>query len=51
MLREALGVPKVDACEEITLLGHRQLAEDLFYVDVRHLGLIHSRFRNSSSEK
>lgn len=37
MLVQRFGVPKVNAGEEIALVGHGQLAEDLVYVDVGHL--------------
>lgn len=38
MFRQRFSMPKVDAGEEITFLGHGELAEDLIYVDIGHLG-------------
>lgn len=43
MFVQRLGVPEVDAGEEIALLGHGQLAEDLVYVDVSHVGCLLNR--------
>lgn len=36
MVRKGLGVPKVDARQEFTLLAGGELLENLLDVDVRH---------------
>lgn len=48
MVRKGLGVPKVDAGQEITLLAGRELLEHLLDVDVRHCaGLEVGRLENN----
>lgn len=42
MLRQRLGVPEVDAAQQIALFAHRELLQNLLYVDVRH---VQSRLR------
>lgn len=37
MLRQGLGVPEVDAGQEVTLLVHGELLEHFLDVDVCHL--------------
>lgn len=37
MLRKSFCMPKVNSSQEIALVAHRELLQDFFYVDVRHL--------------
>lgn len=53
MLRKAFCMPKVDPSQEIAFVAHRELLQNLFYVNVRHffcllascLGVFRTRVR------